>query len=52
MRKRDDQRLYAVKEIAKQKVAMYDKIDAVFRERDLLEESSANPMIVRLECSF
>ena len=52
VKKRDDDRLFAVKEISKSKIMQFNKIDAVFRERDLLESSSDNAFVVLLECSF
>ena len=43
---------YAVKEIQKELVLKYDKINSVFRERDLLTKVSHSDLFIRLEGTF
>ena len=41
-----------MKELEKEHILAYDKINAVFRERDILELVCDHKNIVRLDCTF
>ena len=43
---------YALKELSKAHILKYNKQNAVFRERDILEQVCDNPNIVSYECTF
>mmetsp|Transcript_18756 Transcript_18756/g.28805 ORF Transcript_18756/g.28805 Transcript_18756/m.28805 type:complete len:210 (+) Transcript_18756:353-982(+) len=45
-------KMFAIKELEKQHILRYNKIQAVFRERDILEMVCQNKNIVQLECTF
>lgn len=51
VRKRDDDKVFAMKEISMQHLLTYNKTDSVYREREILEFFN-DPRIVRLECTF
>ena len=46
------EKLYAMKELEKEHILKYDKIQAVFRERDILEMVCEHLNVVHLECTF
>ena len=52
VKKKDTGRLFALKEIFKESTLKYDKLKAVFRERDVLNMMSGHPSFVRFECTF
>ena len=52
VKKKDNGRLFALKEIFKESTLRYDKLKAVFRERDILNMMSGHPNFVRFECTF
>ena len=52
VKKKDDQKLFAMKQIFKEKALKYDKTRAIFRERDIHNMMSGQPNIVRFECTF
>lgn len=43
---------YALKVLEKDHILKYDKIDSVFRERDLGQELSGHPNIVEFQATF
>jgi len=43
---------YALKVLEKDHILKYDKIDSVFRERDLGQELSGHPFIVEFQATF
>ena len=47
-----DGKLFAMKELQKAHILKFDKIQAVFRERDILEIICQHPGVVQLECTF
>ena len=52
VKKKDDHKLFAMKQIFKEKALKYDKTRAIFRERDIHNMMSGQPNIVRFECTF
>ncbi len=50
--KKDTKKMFGLKELEKQHILKYDKANAVFRERDILEQVCECPNIVALECTF
>jgi serine/threonine protein kinase len=51
-KKEGDGKLYAMKELQKEHILKYNKIQAVFRERDILEMICEHQNVVQLECTF
>lgn len=44
--------MFALKVLEKDHILKYDKIDSVFRERDLGQELSGHPNIVEFQATF
>lgn len=52
MKKKNNGTKYALKVLEKDHILKYDKIDSVFRERDLGQELSGHPNIVEFQATF
>jgi serine/threonine protein kinase len=44
--------LYALKVLNKEFIIQYDKVDSVFRERDILQDIQEHPNVVQFEATF
>ena len=44
--------LYALKVLNKEFIIQYDKVDSVFRERDILQDIQDHPNVVQFEATF
>ena len=52
VQKKNNKKYFAMKELEKEHILAYDKINAVFREKDILELVCDHKNIVRLDCTF
>lgn len=50
--KKSDKEYYALKTLEKEKILAYDKINAVYRERDILDMVCDHPNIIHYEACF
>ena len=52
VKKKTTGELFALKVVNKEHVVKYDKVESVFRERDILQVLTNNPNIVHFEATF
>jgi len=52
VKKKMTEELFALKVVNKEHVVKYDKVESVFRERDILQVLTNNPNIVHFEATF
>jgi len=52
VQKKHDKQLFALKVLEKDHIINYDKIESVFRERNIGEELSCHPNMVSFEATF
>ena len=52
VRRKASNMLYALKVLNKEFIIQYDKVDAVFRERDILQDIQEHPNVVQFEATF
>lgn len=52
VRRKATNMLYALKVLNKEFIIQYDKVDSVFRERDILQDIQEHPNVVQFEATF
>jgi classical protein kinase C len=52
VKKKGTDTLYALKELKKEFIIQHDKVESVFRERDILLETKNHPNIVKFYSTF
>ena len=52
VKKKNSEDFFALKELDKDRIQSYGKVESVFRERDILDQFCHHKNIIQLECTF